>query len=132
VRRRLPESIIYDYTPTSFINAISGEGKVPPFLSTQTIDMGALEAWKEATAKVGKFGFQAATNTSGWTIPTAFLTVADALEETPEGVPDHVELPLVPIAIEELQQYYLPEAGSGAPFGTGLPKQIQIEAQSAQ
>ncbi len=128
----LPESIIYDYTPTSFINAIAGEGKVPPFISAQAIDMGSLKAWKDATAKVGEFGFQAATNTSGWTIPTAFLAVADALEEPPAGIPDHVELPLVPIPIEELEQYYLPEAGSGAPFGTGLPKSIQIEAQTAQ
>lgn len=125
----LPDTIIYDYTPTQYINKIVAAGDEPPVLAGGSADFGSYKAWLDA----GKKGLQptaySVVTQLGYGNVSAALIVALVSGEQPEGVPYRVWLPAVATDYSELEPYYYPDVPSGAVFNSGLPEDILKESQ---
>jgi ABC-type sugar transport system substrate-binding protein len=128
----LPESLIYDYTPTAFITAFTGNGETPPPMFVSSLDMGGYGAWQEAEKEGKAFEMEASTNKSGLTALPIWLAMQLTKGEVPADVPGEIELPTVLANAKDLKDQYQADAGPGAPIGTYLPEDILKESQSAK
>ena len=125
----LPDTVIYDYTPTQFINKMVAAGEKPPVLAGGSADFGSYKAWLDAGKKNLQPTAYSVVTQLGYGNVAAALAVALVSGEQPEEVPYRVWLPAVATDYEELAPYYYADVPSTAVFNSGLPKDILKESQ---
>jgi ABC-type sugar transport system substrate-binding protein len=118
------DAVIYDYTPTSMINAYVSAGKQPPTMVGGAGDAGYVRAYQAASER---YKFTAYIANSQTVIQ--LLGITGAVEKLQgKSVPLHVIAPDPIVNIDAIMPQYNPSLPDAATFNNMLPVDLRIAA----